>query len=93
VDIPGVKKEDISVDIKDRLLAISANREGVNKSEGESFKVVERFQGHISRHVKLPENIDEESIDAKYQDGVLDLKIHKKEPEKNEHLAKKVEIK
>jgi HSP20 family protein len=91
MDLPGIKKEDITVDVKDRALTVCAERSAMQviKDEGESFRIMERYQGHVARSFTLPDNADEDKIDAEYTDGVLHLKIQKKPAEEGIELKKK----
>eukprot|EP00485_Elphidium_margaritaceum_P002402 CAMPEP_0202689888 /NCGR_PEP_ID=MMETSP1385-20130828/5062_1 /ASSEMBLY_ACC=CAM_ASM_000861 /TAXON_ID=933848 /ORGANISM="Elphidium margaritaceum" /LENGTH=171 /DNA_ID=CAMNT_0049345099 /DNA_START=103 /DNA_END=618 /DNA_ORIENTATION=- len=84
VDMPGVKKEDIDLNITDKVLSISGERkyERETKSdEAADFQYYhqERFQGKFSRVVTLPDNIDEDltKVSASYNDGVLNIVIPK----------------
>ena len=77
-DLPGVDKKDITVSLQDNVIRIS----GEKKTETESGKDTknhrtERFFGSFSRSFVLPESVDEDQIDASYQDGVLTLDIPK----------------
>ena len=83
VDIPGVRKKDIQVEIKDEMLTVCASRESTKKEEGETFRRVERYSGSATRSITLPRDADEESIVARTENGVLYLKIEKRDlPEK-----------
>lgn len=84
VDLPGVKKEDIKVEVHDGKLSVSGER----KSERSDKGYVERKYGKFERIVTLPEEVDVEGIEAHFENGVLQLAIPKKELVK----PKKVEI-
>ena len=73
----GLQKEDISVNIQDRMLSVSAELKGMSRNEGDSFRKIERFRGHIMRSVSLPHGVDENGVRATYKDGVLDVNIPK----------------
>ena len=79
LDVPGVKKEDIHVDLKGRVLTVSLDRKGVKASElGEEdtrYRKVERFRGHVTRSVELPEEVEPAGIHATLMDGVLSIKV------------------
>lgn len=83
VDLPGVKKEDISVDIKDGLLIISGERSFKEEVKEEDYYKVETRFGKFSRSFNLPDNIDIENIDASSENGVLEVVIPKVENTKN----------
>ncbi len=86
-DIPGVKKEDIDIDIKDRILTIRGEKKTQEKTEKEGYVRVERSYGKFVRNFTLPENVVEDKIAAKCTDGVLELTLPKKEEEKPKKIA------
>lgn len=76
VDIPGVKKEDITVEIeKGRILRISVERKS-NETEGR-YMLKERPSGKFSKVVKLPTSVDSGKIKGKYENGVLSFFLFK----------------
>ena len=80
-DLPGFKKEDISVDIDKDCLTISAEHKSEeNEEDANSYIRRERYYGSYSRCFKV-KGIDTEAITAAYNDGVLTLTMPKKEPE------------
>lgn len=81
-DLPGVKKEDIKIDIENKYLTISAERksEKEDKDEKGNFIRRERSYGSFSRSFDIS-GIESEKISAKYEDGVLILTMPKKEKE------------
>lgn len=88
VELPGLKKEDINVDLEKGRLTISGERKSNKEEEGKNFHRIERQYGKFSRAFYLPESIDEESIIAKYEDGILNITINKSE----EKVKKQIEI-
>lgn len=78
-EIPGVKKEDIKIDIDRNQVSISAETKVENEEkEGESVIRSERYYGQQYRSFTLAHDIDDEKVEAKYQDGVLKLSLPKK---------------
>jgi HSP20 family protein len=77
VDLPGVKKEDLKVHVEEGLLTIAGQRLTQKKFETERVHRSERVFGSFSRQFQLPENVDNESIDAQFKDGVLTVEIRK----------------
>jgi HSP20 family protein len=79
-DIPGVKKEDISVRIDGNIVQIEAEvkRETETKGNGDKVLRSERYYGNVSRSFSLAEDVDESKAEAKYADGVLTLALPKK---------------
>jgi len=82
-DVPGVPKKDINVSVEEGILTISAHHEQEKTGDDDIMHWCERNVGHVSRSVKLPDNIDIKKIKATQTDGVLQItmpKIEKKEP-------------
>ncbi len=79
VDLPGFKKDEITVDLKDGYLTIGASK-GLDKDQSdENGKYIrrERYAGVCSRSFYVGENIRPEEIGAKYEDGILKLSVPK----------------
>src|SRR3954463_9603602 len=72
-DLPGVAEEQISVELEDDMLTVSAERTRDEQSEGEGFARYERRFGTFSRTIGLPQGIGDEDIQASYANGVLEL--------------------
>ena len=81
IELPGFKKEDIKIELKDGQVFISAINEK-NDVEKKGGKVIrqERFYGEMSRSFYVGEGVTEKDIDATFKDGVLLLNVPKKEP-------------
>ncbi len=78
-DIPGVRKEDINVTIDGNRVAVSAEvKNEKDVRNGEKVLHTERYYGKVSRTFSLSQEIEEESAQAKYHDGVLELVLRKK---------------
>lgn len=78
-EIPGVKKDDINVTIDGNRVAISAEvKSEKDVKNGEKALHTERYYGKVSRAFSLAQEVDEESAQAKYNDGVLELTLRKK---------------
>ena len=78
-DIPGVKKEDISVTINGSEVAVSAEvTHEKDVKDGETVLCSERYYGKIQRAFTLGQEVDEATAQAKYNDGVLELTLLKK---------------
>jgi len=92
-ELPGVKKEDISVTLRNHLLTISASKESTieKKKKGKIIRQ-ERSSGTFSRSFSVDENINQADIKASFDDGVLTLHIPKKVEEKTEPGAYKIDI-
>ncbi len=91
VDLPGVKKDDIHVDVKDNVVTIFGERKTKKEVKEEDYYKVESAYGKFERSFTLPENSDTENIHAESQDGVLEVIIPKLG--KVDKQPKRIEIK
>lgn len=91
-ELPGFKKEDINIDLKNDLLTISASHKE-EKDEEEKNKYIrkERYYTSYSRSFRV-NNIEAEDIDASYNNGILEVRLPKKDVEAKE-TAQRIEIK
>ncbi|MGC9351406.1 MAG: Hsp20/alpha crystallin family protein [Sulfurovum sp.] len=92
VDLPGVKKEDIKVDIEENRVVISGEKKLKEELKEEDYYKVESYYGSFKRSFALPENVDVENISASSEDGVLEVvipKLEKPEVEKTKRIAVK----
>jgi HSP20 family protein len=79
-EIPGVRREDIKVSVVDNEVTISAEvKRQSERKEGERVVHSERYYGAVSRSFTLPQAVDEDSAQAKYDDGVLTLTLPKRD--------------
>jgi len=78
-ELPGVKKEDIQVQIDGAQVTLSAEvKREKDVAEGEQVLHSERAYGKVSRSFTLPQELDEAKAEAKFRDGVLELTLPKK---------------
>ena len=79
IDLPGFKKEDVSVELKNGYLTIQAAK-SLDKDEQKNGKYIrqERYAGAMSRSFYVGENLTDEDIKAKYENGILRLSVPKK---------------
>lgn len=79
VALPGVKREDISIDFQEGRLTISGERRFERKEEGRRYQMLETQYGSFSRSFYLPDNVNPDRIQAKFTDGVLLVMVPKDE--------------
>lgn len=92
VDLPGVKKEDIHVDIEEDKVVISGEKKLKEELNEENYYKVESFYGAFKRSFSLPDNVDVENIHAESDNGVLEVtipKLEKPEIEKTKRIKVK----
>lgn len=76
-DVPGVKPEDVEVELENGVLTLKGEREETKKEEHEGYKRVERVSGKFYRRFTLPETVNADAISAKTEYGVLEIVIPK----------------
>jgi HSP20 family protein len=87
-DLPGMREEDVAIEIKDNVLTVSGERRSEHEEEGESFYRAERAFGSFSRSLTLPEGVEPDSVRANFTDGVLEVRV----PKPRERKPHRVEI-
>lgn len=92
VAAPGLKKEDFKIDLAGNMLTISAEKEEEKEEKEGKYNRKEYNYSSFSRSFALPEEVNREQIDAKYEDGVLKLTLPKKEEVKKNASAKQIQI-
>jgi HSP20 family protein len=90
-DLPGLKREDVSVEVDDGILTLSGERRQESSEEHEGFYRSERSYGSFYRAIPIPEGVNEEEISATFGDGVLE--VHVPVPAGQQRRGRKVEIK
>ena len=81
-ELPGVAKENLSVEVKENRLVLSGHKEAKAEKEEGRTRYAEASYGEFSRVFELPRNVRAEAIEAEYKDGVLALRIPKVEETK-----------
>jgi len=78
VELPGVKKEDVDITIRDNYLVIKAEKKEEQEENKEHVHVVERVYGKFERVIPLPTDVDPDKAKATFKDGVLEIRFPKK---------------
>jgi HSP20 family protein len=82
VELPGVKKDDVTVECQDGVLTIRGEKKSEREEKKEKGRYLERSYGSFSRSFTLPSNADPDRIQASFKDGVLTVTIAKTEETK-----------
>jgi HSP20 family protein len=81
-ELPGMKREDIKVEVKDGTLVLSGESRSEKPAEGVEYRHVERIAAKFWRSFTLPETAKEDGIEATYKDGILEVRVPKAETAK-----------
>lgn len=89
--LPGVRKEDVKVEVKDDVLTLSGERRTEKEETGKTWLRKETSYGFFSRSLILPEGVHPEEVKASHKDGVLSVVIAKPAPAKRRGVSVKVD--
>jgi HSP20 family protein len=85
-DLPGIPEDKIAVELEDNILTVTGERERTQEHSNDRFYRFERRYGSFSRSVTLPTGVSEDSIQADYRDGVLEVRVPKPEEQKPKRI-------
>jgi len=88
VDLPGVKSDQVQVELDENILTVRGERSGDHEPDIERFYRVERPSGTFERIIALPHNVVGERIEASFEDGILTIHA----PKVEESKPKRIEI-
>ena len=88
LDVPGMTKDDITINLQNNTLTVSGERTSERTDEGEEYVRVERAFGNFHRTFTLPNAVDRENVEAAYEDGVLTINV----PKTEESTRRQIEI-
>lgn len=91
--VPGFKKEDFIIDMDGNMLTISSEKEENKEEKEERFTRREYSYTSFSRSFTLPEDVNFNAIDAKYENGVLNITLPRREDAKKPVVTKKITVK
>jgi HSP20 family protein len=77
VDLPGVKKEDINIQIEDDVLVVTAIRHYKKELNRDSYYICESSFGKMERRFSLPDNVNTKKVEASFNDGRLEIELQK----------------
>ena len=88
-ELPGVKQNDLELKLDNNILIIKGKTEENNENKERNYFMRERYYGSFQRSLTLPNNTNEDDINATFKDGILNIEITKK----LENSTKKIEVK
>ncbi len=86
MELPGVKKEDLKVEVENGVLTVSALKQYEKKDEGKGVYLNEITYGEYKRSFRISDEVETDKVDAHYLDGVLNLSLTKKEKAKPKQI-------
>jgi len=90
--VPGMKKDDLKIDVQGNLLTISSEKEETKEETDKQFTRKEYNYSSFTRSFTLPDEVNQEKIGAKYEDGILKLTLPRRE-ESKKFSAKQITVK
>ncbi len=90
-EIPGVDPENIDISVVDKTLTIRGSRQPEELKEGETYHRRERWHGQFTKSIEMPFAIESDKVEAKYINGVLQIKLPRAEAEKPRKISVKSE--
>ena len=81
-EVPGIDKDEVAVEVKDGILTLRGERKFEKEEKEENYHRIERSYGTFVRSFALPSSVDPEKVNAALKDGVLEVKLSKKEQAK-----------
>ena len=79
-ELPGIDEKDINLSVNDGLLTISGEKKTETEEKNKGYHLKECSYGNFSRSIRLPDNVFDDKIEAKFKRGVLTIDMPKKEP-------------
>lgn len=92
MDLPGMEKDKINVEVKDNLLSVSGERKTEKEQQNKGYYRSELSYGSFSRTIPLPGDVNSEKVTAEYSNGVLTVKLAKLNPGKTPQPGAKVAV-
>ena len=89
-DLPGLKREDVNVEVDNDVLTITGERRDEHEEDRDGYYRTERSYGSFYRALRLPEGVNADQLDAQFRDGVLEVTLPA--PKENQQSRKRIEV-
>jgi HSP20 family protein len=86
-DLPGLSEEDVAIEVADNVLTLTGERASSHEEKKDGYRRVERSFGSFRRSLRIPEGVDADAITARFDKGVLEVKVPKPEQRKPHRVA------
>ena len=90
-ELPGLNQDEVKVKVEDNLLTISSTQKKGAEEEKNGYLLRERVESSFARSFVLPQNVDKETISAKFKNGLLILEMQKRKEDKTRAIEVKAE--
>ena len=77
VELPGVKHEDVRLEVQGDVLRITGERRAMTQRQGRNYHYLEQQYGHFERQLRLPRSVDRDAIRAEFDNGILSITLPK----------------
>jgi len=91
LEVPGLERKDIKITVEENVLKISGEKKLERDQKGKNYYIYERCAGKFERALRLPDYVDVEKIKAEYKNGVLTVRLPKKEERKKKVIEVEVQ--
>jgi HSP20 family protein len=89
-EVPGVSKENLKITLQDNIITIEGEKKKINNDSSKNFYREERSFGSFKRSFTLPVEVDSDNVDAKFNNGILEIKLNKIEPKESKERVIKL---
>jgi HSP20 family protein len=86
-DLPGLAEDDVAIEVQDNVLKISGSREAEHERKEQGWYRLERSYGSFSRSLTLPDGVDADKVEARFDRGVLEIRVPKPEERKPRRIS------
>ena len=90
-ELPGMKKEDLEINVEERLLTIRGEKKKEEERKGEGYFYSERSYGAFERCIEIPRDVQSDKVHASFKDGMLEVRLPKTEEAKRKEVKIKVD--
>jgi HSP20 family protein len=87
-ELPGVSSSDVTISVQQDMLSVRGDRHAETEQEGARWQRRERLYGSFSRAVRLPFRVDPEKVQARFNNGILEIELHRPDADR----ARKIEV-
>lgn len=87
VELPGVKREDVRLEVKGDVLHITGERRAMATRQGRNYHYLEQHYGRFERQLRLPRTVDRSAIRAEFDSGILSITLPKQRDQRSDQIS------